>query len=191
LKTAFKRGFTALMPLYRAQAADLAAVAALVNSAYRGDSSRQGWTTEADYIGGQRTDVGSLRRDLAAKPDARLLLFRDEPDGELLGCVWLEPAGADTWYLGMLTIRPDLQDRRLGRTMLECAEAEARALGALRIRMTVVNVRDTLIAWYERRGYALTGETSPFPYDDQLFGEPFRDDLMFVVLEKALSGSPA
>jgi len=174
------------MPLYLAQAADIPAVAALVNSAYRGETSRKGWTTEADYIGGQRTDEASLRKDLAAQPAARLLLFRDAPEAELLGCVWLEPAGAEAWYLGMLTIRPDLQDRKLGRTMLEGAEAEARAHGAKRVRMTVVNVRDTLIAWYERRGYILTGETLPFPYDDQLFGEPFRDDLVFVVLEKGL-----
>jgi len=174
------------MPLYAAVDADIPSVVALVNSAYRGETSRQGWTTEADYIGGQRTDADSVRRDLAAKPGSRLLLFRDDPGGDLLGCVWLEPAGADAWYLGMLTIRPDLQDRGLGRIMLEGAEAEALANGARRIRMTVVNVRDTLIAWYERRGYGLTGETSPFPYDDPLFGEPFRDDLMFVVLEKRL-----
>jgi len=174
------------MPLYLAQAADIPAVAALVNSAYRGETSRQGWTTEADYIGGQRTDEASLLKDLADKPDARLLLFRDEPGAELLGCVWLEPAGAEVWYLGMLTIRPDLQDRKLGRTMLDGAEAEVGSRGAKRVRMTVVNVRDTLIAWYERRGYVRTGETLPFPYDDQLFGEPFRDDLVFVVLEKAL-----
>jgi N-acetylglutamate synthase-like GNAT family acetyltransferase len=175
------------MPLYLAQPADLPAVADLVNSAYRGETSRRGWTTEADYIGGQRTDPDSLRRDLAAEPEARLLLFREAPDGDLLGCVWLEPAGGDACYLGLLTVRPDLQDQKLGRTLLEGAEAEARALGARRIRMTVVNIRATLIAWYERRGYALTGETAPFPYEDQRFGEPLREDLMFVVLEKALS----
>ena len=89
-------------------------------------------------------------------------------------------------YLGMLTVRPDIQDRGLGRQMLEAAEAHAIDLGARRIRMTVVGIRDTLIAWYERRGYSRTGETLPFPYEDHRFGTPRRGDLAFVVLEKAL-----
>jgi ribosomal protein S18 acetylase RimI-like enzyme len=175
------------MPIFPAAHADLRAVADLVNSAYRGESSRQGWTTEADYLGGQRTDAETLARDLAEDPEAVLLTLRDEPGGPLLGCAWLEPAGDDAWYLGMLTVRPDLQDRKLGRTMLEAAEARAKAMGARRIIMTVVQVRDTLIAWYERRGYAPTGETRPFPYGDQRFGKPMRDDLAFIVLQKDLA----
>lgn len=174
------------MLLYPAQAADLPAVAELVNSAYRGDSSRQGWTTEADLLGGQRTDPATLAADLAARPGSRLLTLRDAPGGPLLASVWLEPAGDDVWYLGMLTVRPNLQDRRLGRTLLEGAEAEARAHGGRRMRMTVIDVRESLIAWYARRGYAATGETRPFPYDDPAFGEPRRDDLRFIVMEKAL-----
>jgi ribosomal protein S18 acetylase RimI-like enzyme len=157
-----------------------------VNSAYRGESSRRGWTTEADYLDGQRTDAASLARDLAADPQARLLLLRDD-DATLLGSVWLEPVGdGETWYLGMLTVRPDIQDRGLGRTLLEAAERAVREAGGSRVRMTVVSIRDTLIAWYQRRGYALTGETRPFPYEDQRFGEPRRPDLEFVVLEKRL-----
>lgn len=163
---------------------DLDEVVVLVNSAYRGKS--EGWTTEDDYIGGQRTDGAILRADLAANPEAVLLLLRDEAGGPILGTVWLEPAGGDAWYLGMFTVRPDLQARQLGRGFLERAEAYVRERGAARMRMTVVNVRDTLIAWYQRRGYALTGETQPFPYGDTRFGEPKRDDLLFVVMEKAL-----
>jgi ribosomal protein S18 acetylase RimI-like enzyme len=174
------------MPLYRATDADLPAVSDLVNSAYRGDSARRGWTHEADYLAGQRTDAATLRSDLAAQPEAMLLMLRDAPDAELFGCVWLEPHGADVWYLGMLTIRPDLQARQLGRTLLEAAEAAAADRGARRLRMTVINIRDRLIAWYCRRGYVLTAETEPFPYGDQRFGEPTRDDLHFVVLEKRL-----
>lgn len=166
--------------------ADLDAVAALVNSGYRGDSSRLGWTTEADYLGGQRTDVATLRADLAGKPAASLLLLRDVEDGPLLGSVWLEPATADVWYLGMLTVRPDLQDRKLGRCLLAEAERFAVARGARRVRMSVINIRDTLIAWYERRGYRRTGETENFPYGDERFGQPLRDDLCFVVMEKDL-----
>ena len=166
--------------------AELDAIAALVNSGYRGASSRAGWTTEADFLGGQRTDADALREDLAARPGAVLLTLRDDPGGELLGSVWLEPQGPDVWYLGMLTVRPDLQARQLGRTLLAEAEAYAASHGARRIRMSVITVRDTLIAWYERRGYVRTGETLPFPYGDSRFGIPLRDDLRFEVLEKPL-----
>ena len=162
------------------------AVVALVNSAYRGQGAQAGWTTEAGYIDGQRIDLDSLKQDLADSPDAILLTLRDEDAGPLLGCVWLEPdsdsPGEDIWYLGMLTIRPDLQARQLGRTLLAKAEAHAAGLGARRIRMTVVHLRDTLIAWYQRRGYGLTGERKPFPVGDR-FGKP-QQALEFVVLEK-------
>lgn len=174
------------MPLFPAADADLPAVAALVNSAYRGESSRRGWTTEADFLGGQRTDPQTLRQELADTPGAALLTFRDTADGPLLGTVWLEPAAGGAWYLGMLTIRPDLQARQLGRGLLAAAEAAAAERGARRVRMTVINVRDSLIAWYMRRGYQPTGETEPFPYGDPRFGEPLREDLHFVVLEKTL-----
>ena len=166
--------------------AELEAIAALVNSGYRGASSRAGWTTEADFLGGQRTDAEALRADLAARPGAVLLTLRDEPGGELLGSVWLEPQGPDVWYLGMLTVRPDRQARQLGRTLLAEAEAYAASRGARRIRMSVIILRDSLIAWYERRGYARTGELLPFPYGDERLGVPLRDDLRFEVLEKPL-----
>ena len=166
--------------------ADLDAVAALVNSGFRGDSSRAGWTTEADFLGGQRTDPALLRAELAAHEGAVLLLMRDAPGGELLGSVWLDPEKDDVWHLGMLTVRPDFQDRRLGRTLLAEAESYAAARGARRMRLTVINVRDTLSAWYERRGYVRTGETKPFPYGDERFGLPLRDDLRFEVFEKRL-----
>jgi len=166
---------------------DFPALVALVNSAYRGQGAQAGWTTEAGYIDGQRIDLDSLRQDLAAAPQAVLLTLRDVADGPLLGCVWLEPdpdaPGDDAWYLGMLTIRPDQQDRKLGAALLAHGEAHARERGARRVRMTVVHLRDTLIAWYQRRGYALTGETKPFPVGDR-FGMPQRA-LEFVVLEKA------
>jgi ribosomal protein S18 acetylase RimI-like enzyme len=169
-----------------ARESDLEAIAALVNSAFRGDSSRSGWTTEADMVGGQRTDADTLRADLATRPGSVLLTMRDEPDGALLGSVWLEPKRPDTWYLGMFTIRPDMQSRQLGRTLLKEAEAFATARGARRMRMTVITAREELIAWYERRGYARTGERLPFPYSDDRFGLPLRDDLEFAALEKEL-----
>jgi ribosomal protein S18 acetylase RimI-like enzyme len=177
------------MPLHPAAPADLPAVVDLVNLAYRGSDA--GWNTEAGYIVGDRLTLSLLQADLEASPQARLLVWRDAPDEPLLGCVWLEPAGVEACYLGMLTVRPDLQARRLGRTILEEAERLAGAQGARRVRMTVVNVRDGLIAWYLRRGYALTGETLPFPYDDARFDVPTRGDLAFIVLERALAGDLA
>jgi GNAT superfamily N-acetyltransferase len=175
------------MPLYPADPADIPPVITLVNLAYRGtDGGAREWATESGYIVGDRLTEALLTADLARNPDARLLLWRDTPDGDLLGCVWLEPGRDGAWYLGMLTVRPDLQERKLGRTILEAAERWAVAQGATRMRMTVVNVREGLIAWYERRGYRLAGETLAFPYDDHRFGVPTRDDLSFVVLDRVL-----
>lgn len=173
------------MELAPATVSDLPALASLVNSAYRGDGAHQGWTTEAGYIEGQRTDAAILAADLKADPDARLLVHRDTA-GEPLACVWIEPDGGDAWSVGMLSVRPDLQAAGLGRRLLAAAEAHAKAAGAARARLTVINIRDTLIAWYGRRGYALTGETKPFPYGDERFGRPNRPDLLFVVMEKPL-----
>lgn len=164
--------------------ADVPEIVALTNWAYRGTGEPASWTVES-YLEGHRTTAEAIRTDVAAKPEAHLLVWRDE-GGELQGHVWLEPVDRETWYLGLLSVRPDRQDRKLGRTLLAAAEAFARDRGARRIQMTVINVRDTLIAWYERRGYGLTGEVRPFPYGDDRFGRPMRDDLSFVVLERAL-----
>ena len=160
---------------------ELPEAVALINASYRGESSRRGWTHEADYIDGERTTLATLESDLTANPLARLQLLRDASGGPLLGCVWLEPLGDGVWYLGLLTVRPDMQDRQLGRSILSEAEDAMRQSGGTVVRMTVVHLRDSLIAWYQRRGYAHTGETEPFPY-----GDPPRDDLHFVVLQKAL-----
>jgi GNAT superfamily N-acetyltransferase len=172
------------MVLHRAVEGDYAEIVDLVNLAFRGTGAAASWNSEADFIDGQRLNESLLREDLATKPDAQLLTYRDGPKGVLLGTVWLEPKEDGAWYLGLLTIRPDMQNRQVGRTLLAAAECFARERGAHRIRMSVVNVRTTLIAWYERRGYILTGETQPFPYGDERFGRPLRGDLHFVLLEK-------
>jgi ribosomal protein S18 acetylase RimI-like enzyme len=171
------------MLLHPAAEADYPAIINLVNVAYRGTGPSASWNIE-NFIEGQRLNESLLREELATKPEAHLLTYRDEPDGALMGTVLLDPRPAGVWYLGLLTVRPDLQKRKLGRTLLAAAEDFARQRGAHRIQMTVVNVRDILIAWYERRGYNVTGESRPFPYDDERFGQPLRDDLHFVVLEK-------
>ncbi|MBU3671084.1 MAG: GNAT family N-acetyltransferase [Sinobacteraceae bacterium] len=175
-----------------ATAADATALCALVNSAYRGDSSRAGWTTEADLLGGQRTDVAALEafiRDGTAHGTQVMLLHEDATGPSC--CVQLERRG-DEAYLGMLTVRPQGQGAGRGRLLLEAAEQHVRqAWGARAVQMTVIEQRDELIAWYERRGYRRTGQTAPFPYGDLRFGEPKRADLRFVVLRKVFAEDSA
>jgi len=174
------------MLLNAAVEADYREIIDLVNLAFRGSGASASWNIEAGIIEGQRLNESLLREDLAAKPAAQLLIHRDEASGALLGTVWLDPGKDGVWSLGLLTVRPDLQNKQLGRTLLNAAEEFAKEHGARRMRMTVVNVRKALIAWYERRGYTLSGETRPFPYGDERFGRPLRDDLHFAVLQKDL-----
>jgi GNAT superfamily N-acetyltransferase len=175
------------MLLEPANEADYPAVVDLINVAFRATGPTASWNIEAGVIEGQRMNDALLREDLAASPEAHLLVHRDSADGTILGTVWLDPKNDGVWYLGLLTVRPALQKQQLGRVLIAAAEDFAKQRGARRMRMTVVHVRDTLIAWYERRGYTVTGETKPFPYHDMRFGNPLRDDLHFVVLEKTLA----
>ena len=167
--------------------ADVPRIADLMNRAYRGAQGATTWSTEQAYIAGDRTTPALLRADIAATPTASLLKWVEGDDETARGCVWLEPLGDGAWYLGSLCVDPDRQNGGQGRALLAAAEAWVRARGAARVRMSVVNVRDTLIAWYERRGYRPTGEVEPFPYGDERFGRPLRDDLAFVVLQKDLA----
>ena len=163
--------------------ADVPAVVALVESAYRGESSRAGWTTEADILEGQRTDPDGVR-EVIGGAGSRLLLA--EQDGALVACCQLEHRG-DTAYFGMFAVRPGLQGGGLGKVVLAEAERVAREdWGAAHMEMTVISVREELIAYYERRGYRRTGELSPFPYGDERFGLPQRDGLAFERLVKAV-----
>jgi GNAT superfamily N-acetyltransferase len=171
--------------LVAASDADIPAIVALMNRAYRPRQSGA-WSIETGYIDGDRTSETILREDIAANPAAHLLVWR-LASGHLQGCVWLQPLQGDTWYLGSLAVDPDAQNAGLGRQLLTASENWAQSHGAHRIKITVVNVRDTLIAWYQRRGYKLTGETEPFPYDDARFGVPKRPDLCFTVLRKQLT----
>lgn len=165
---------------------DVPNIVSLMNRAYRGSGASTGWNSESAYIAGDRTTEKLLRADLLARPGASLLKWVAPFGAPVSGCVWLEPMARGTWYLGSLATDPDQQNTGLGKILLSAAEHWVRERGGTRVRMTVVNVRDALIAWYLRRGYHLTGETEPFPYDDHRFGTPLRDDLAFVVLEKAL-----
>ena len=167
-----------------AGAGDIAAIVELVDSAYRGEPSRAGWTTEADLLDGQRTDARAVA-EIVASPSRVMLLA--EADGELAGCCQLERRPPAEAYFGMFSVRPGAQRQGWGRQIL--AEAERLACaewGATTMVMTVLEQRRDLIGWYERRGYRLTGESRPFPYGNERFGVPRRPDLSFVVLEKPL-----
>ena len=174
---------TAPLQFRAATAADTDALVALVESAYRGDASRVGWTTEADFLDGRRTGADDIAVQLA-RSCSRILLA--ERDGELLACAHVaveDGAG----YFGMFSVVPGLQGGGIGKAVLAEAERIARdEFGQRTMRMTVIDIRDELIAFYERRGYRRTGEFKPFPYGDARFGLPKRDDLRFEVLEKPL-----
>ncbi|MFD7922131.1 GNAT family N-acetyltransferase [Streptomyces sp. NPDC059740] len=162
---------------------DVAELVGLVESAYRGDASRAGWTTEADLLGGQRTDAAAVAEVLRSAEGAVLVAERE---GEAVACCHVEHRGDHT-YFGMFAVRPTLQGAGVGRLVLGEAERTARERwGATEMRMTVIRQREELIAWYERRGYRRTGIMSPFPYGDERFGVPHRDDLEFETLVKTL-----
>lgn len=193
---------------------DVTDVANLVQLAYRGDASRQGWTTEAGFLEGQRVDEDMVR-EILDEPDAMILVARI--DGRLVGCCELrshdraddlddtldagdsldavrgvvDHLGSDrrpvAAYLGMFAVDPAIQASGLGRIILAEAESRVRRRwDAQSLVITVISLRTELISWYERRGFRLTGATAPFPYEDQRFGVPLRDDLEFVELEKRL-----
>lgn len=164
-----------------ATAADVPTLVAFVNSVYRGETSRQGWTTEAHLLDGPRIDAESLQEMLQAE-DATLLMGRNTA-GELVGSVYLQRQ-AGTMYLGMLSVDATRQGGGIGNCLLGAADDHARARGCSRMKITVISVRDELLAWYERHGYRRTGATVPFP-DNPKFGIP-RQPLELLVLEKVL-----
>lgn len=156
---------------------DAPALKNLLEAAYRGDSARRGWNHEADILDDERVAPGEVE-SLLADPGVTILVARDGT--ELVGCVAVTRRDASLAYLGMLCVLPDLQSAGLGRQLLDAAEENARVFGIEVMEMTVIDSRDVLIAWYERRGYVRTGETRPFPV-------PRDPPITFVVLEKPLS----
>ena len=161
--------------------ADISQLNHLINDAYRGEHSRKGWTTEADLLGGIRTDERGLR-EIMNEPGSFILKYTIE--GEIVGCVHLRKE-KEQLYLGMLTVSPELQAKGIGKQLLYAAEDEAKKHDCNEIYMTVISLRKELIAWYERHGYVDSGTRKPFPSDDPRFGIP-KTALEFTVLRKKL-----
>lgn len=165
--------------------ADIDDYVVLVGSAYRGEASKQGWTTEADLLDGQRLDAG-MAREMLAETGSSIILVRSR-DGEAMGSVYVRRPVDGVAYLGVLAVSPHGQGQGVGSALLSIAEAGvSERWGAHSLKMTVISKREDLIAYYVRRGYELTGAVEPFPYGDDRFGVPKVDDLEFVELVKAL-----
>jgi GNAT superfamily N-acetyltransferase len=164
-----------------AAADDVGAIVALVESAYRGESGRRGWTTESHLLDGRRTDT-ELVAELLELPGGVVLLAHTA--GELVACCHIEKHG-QTAYFGMFAVDPDRQNGGLGRQLLGEAERYVRDVWqCASMHMKVIDLRSELMAWYERRGYRRTGEYSPFPYGDERVGVPRREDLRFELMIK-------
>lgn len=173
---------TQAVAITTATPADAPALKNLLEAAYRGDSARAGWNHEADILDDERIGIEELDA-LLADPAVTILTARDA--GALVGCVAVTRKDKTLGYLGMLCVLPTLQSGGLGRKLLDAAEHHGRAIGIARMEMTVIDSRESLIAWYVRRGYAFTGETRPFhelrPADAETGSQ-----ITFVVLEKPL-----
>ncbi|WPU91179.1 GNAT family N-acetyltransferase [Mucilaginibacter sabulilitoris] len=169
------------MPITKATFTDIPELNILINSAYRGEESKKGWTTETDLIGGIRIDEDMLREYFSN--EAITILKYTDDNSRITGSVYLEVKG-DKLYLGMFSVSPVLQGKGVGRALLEEAELIAKQLNCHTITMTVIRSRTELISWYERRGYAFTGEIQPF-HDHGRFGEP-KQHIELIVLEKKI-----
>jgi ribosomal protein S18 acetylase RimI-like enzyme len=166
-----------------ADSAELDRIAVLVNDAYRGSLKTPGWTHEMALIAGKRIDASALRSTIA--DGTTILVLRSGRD--IVSCVALRPIDNGEWYLSMLAVDPDHQASGVGKTMMNGAETYARQRGARTIVLSVIIIRESLMAWYQRQGYSRTGKIEPFPYDDPTVGTALREDLALATMTKSLS----
>lgn len=172
------------MQIEIARPTDLDRIVDLVNDAYRGASRAPGWTHETHLFAGARVGLATVA-GLVDKDRSTILVMRQ--DGAVIACVALERLDDSNWYLSMLAVDPAHQTYGAGKSIMAGAEKFARERGAERIKISVINLRNSLIAWYERQGYVRTGAIEPFPSDDPTVGTPLRDDLALVTLTKTIA----
>jgi ribosomal protein S18 acetylase RimI-like enzyme len=165
----------------KASLQDIPALTVLINSAYRGETSKKGWTTEANLLEGKRTDEQEMT-EIFLDPKNTILKYTEKD--HIIGSVLLVEKGHQL-YLGMLTVSPELQNSGIGKKMLAEAENHAKALGLSSIIMTVISVREELIAWYKRHGYVDTGEREAFPVSE-IHVTISEEPLEFIYLEKVI-----
>jgi len=168
-----------IMPIIKAARPDISELNILVNSAYRGETSKLGWTTEANLLDGIRIDEETLQ-GYFNNPNVIILKNVNER-GQITGCVYLENK-TPKLYIGMFSVSPLLQNEGIGRNLLLAAEAYANQLSCTTLTMTVISTRTELIAWYQRRGFSATGEVQPF-HEGTKFGVP-KQAIELIVMEK-------
>lgn len=161
---------------------DVSTLNKLINSAYRGESSKKGWTTEANILEGKRTTEDELIEIIQHQKNT---ILKYSENNQIIGCVLLKE-NKNELYLGMLTVSPELQNSGVGKKLMQQAEVFAADLGLSKIVMTVISVREELISWYKRHGYADTGAREPFPVSE-VFSQTANEPLQFMVLEKRIS----
>lgn len=168
------------MHFENADPTDIPALVSLINASYRSPGENPGWTDERAFLEGARTDADSLAAEMAS---GRYLVVRQRADGPIVGCARIAPEQDGSWYVASIATDPVQQGAGIGRAILAELERQARSAGVHALRITVINLRHELIAWYERRGFVRTGAILPFAYDDPSVGRPLRDDLTLVVLQ--------
>lgn len=164
-----------------AAATDIAAVRVLLNNAYRGEGSKQGWTTEANLIAGDIRITDEMLREVIERADSVILIYKEH--NEIVGCVNLQQH-ANRLYLGMFSVSPQFQGAGIGKKLLQAAEEYALHVNCTTIYMSVISVRSELIDWYKRHGYIDTGEREPFT-EDGITGKHLQP-LAFMTMEKPL-----
>lgn len=170
------------MTLIDANTHDAEDIATLVNAAYRPRERGRGWTDEQGLVEGDRILPAAVAQALACD---RFVLLRDSPGSPILACARVSTV-EDTVHLSTLAVDPAKQGRGLGTILIKRVEDWARESGMRSLSLSVIEQRETLIAWYERRGFVATGEVEPFPYDNPAVGRPLRDNLALVTLQKRL-----
>ncbi len=165
----------------QASAEDISSLNKLINSAYRGESSKKGWTTEANILDGSRTTENELKEIIENNKNT---ILKYTEGNKIIGCVLLVEKEREL-YLGMLTVSPELQNSGIGKKLMQQAEVVALELELSKIVMTVISVREELISWYKRKGYVDTGVREPFPTSD-VFSQTSNEPLEFMVLEKSI-----